>query len=373
MTMEDKIITLATLTFEKAQLIKTLLENEGIKCFLEHTNLIQGAVSSGVKINIRELDFEQAMIVFDAIRESDFKSEHKKLSKKVNHKILVPVDFSEYSQKAVDVAFDWAVKQKGEITLFNSYFTPVNSGIPFSDSFVYDIKSDEISLDMKGESERKMELLKSELERKIMDNSIKDVTINTVIKRGVAEHEILAYSDHYKPSVIVMGTRGADKKVIDLIGSVTAEIIESSKVPVLAIPESFNYKGIDQIKAIGYLSVFEKTDFEAVDRLSDIVNSIDINIVCSHITNVTDYDKNKVKMDGLIEHFRKHPVQSPLSFKIIENEDFWVGIESFVQSETIDILSFTTYKRSLISRLLNPSVAKKMLFHSTTPLLVFHE
>jgi len=370
--MEDKIITLATLTFEKAQLVKTLLENEGVNCFLEHINLIQGAVSSGVQINIRELDFEQALRVFDAIRESDFDSDHHKQSKEVNYKILVPVDFSEYSQKAVDVAFDWVIKQKGEITLFNSYFSALNTGIPFSDSFVYDVNTDEVSIDMKDESETKIELLKCELINRIKKNDIKGVTINTIVRRGVAEHEILAYSNHYKPSVIIMGTRGMDKKVVDLIGSVTAEIIVSAKVPVLAIPESFNYNNIDNIKTIGYLSVFEKTDFEAVEKLSNIVNSIDVSIVCSHISNRSDYDKNKVKMDGLIEHFRKHTVETPLFFKIIENEDFWVGIESFVQSENIDILSFTTFKRSLISRLLNSSVAKKMLFHSTTPLLVFH-
>ncbi|TLX73633.1 universal stress protein UspA [Labilibacter sediminis] len=370
--MEDKIITLATLTFEKAQLVKTLLENEGVSCFLEHINLIQGAVSSGVKINIREADFEQAMMVFDAIRESDYNSEPHDVISTQTVKILVPVDFSEYSQKAVDVAFDWVVKQKGEITLFNSYFTPLNTGIPFSDSFVYDVNTDEVSLDMEEESERKMELLQKDLEKRISEKKIKDVNVKAIVRRGVAEHEILAYSEHYKPSVIVMGTRGADKKAVDLIGSVTAEIIESAKVPVLAIPESFEYSGIEKIKRVGYLSVFENADFVAIDKLSNIVNSIDVDIICSHISSLSEVDINKVKLDGLVEHFRNHAINKKLSFKLTENEDFWVGIESFIQTENIDILSFTTYKRNLISRLLNASVAKKMLFHSTTPLLVFH-
>ncbi len=77
-------------------------------------------------------------------------------------------------------------------------------------------------------------------------------------------------------------------------------------------------------------------------------------------------------MDGLREHFRKHKVKCKLEYDIIINEDFLVGVESLIQSKNIDVLSFTKYKRSLISRLLNASVAKKMLFHSTTPLLVFN-
>ena len=93
--MENKIITLVTLTFEKAQVVKTLLANEGVECFLEHVNLIQGAVSSGVKVKINEIDFEQALIVFDSIRESDFALSHKTKDKPSGIKVLVPVDFSE--------------------------------------------------------------------------------------------------------------------------------------------------------------------------------------------------------------------------------------------------------------------------------------
>lgn len=370
--MDDKIITLATLTYERAQLVKSLLENEGVHCFLEHINLIQGAISSGVQINIKEADFEQAMMVFDAIRESDFSSKEVHVETESNTKILVPVDFSEYSKKAVDFAFEWACKLKGEITLFNSYYSPIGSGLPFSDSYVYDVNIDELSVNLKEESEEKLKKLKLELMQKIHDQNIKGVSVHSVVQRGIAEHEILNYSQMYKPSVIVMGTRGADKKAVDLIGSVTAEIIELSKRPVMAIPESFNYTGIENIKKIAYLTVFDEQDFIAIERLIHIVNPLDVTVTCCHITNQTNYEKNKVKMDGLIDHFRKHKLNKNISFKLIVNEDFLVGIESLVQLHTIDILSFTTYKRSLIARLLNPSIAKKMLFHSTTPLLVFH-
>ena len=41
----------------------------------------------------------------------------------------------------------------------------------------------------------------------------------------------------YRPVIIIMGTRGKNQKDIDLIGSVTAEVIERSRVPVLAIPK----------------------------------------------------------------------------------------------------------------------------------------
>ncbi len=372
MAMDDKIITLATLTYEKSQLVKTLLENEGIDCFLDHINLIQGAVSSGVQIKIKEVDFEQAMMVFDEIREVDFENKDKDVNLDRDIKILCPIDFSEYSKKAVDLAYDWVCRLKGEITLFNSYFSPVNSGLPFSDSYVYDVNLEDLSSDLRENSETNIKELEDELNKRIEDSDIKGVKVQSVVKRGVAEDEILGYSHFYEPSVIVMGTRGADRKKLDLIGSVTAEIFEMAKRPVLAIPESFDYKGIDSIRKVGYLSTFSETDFIALEKLSQIVNPLDVKIVCAHVTSEENYDKNRVKMDGLIDHFRKRNLGDKLEFELITNEDFLVGVESLVQSQNIDILSFTAYKRSLIARLLNASVAKKMLFHSTTPILVFH-
>ncbi|MGQ1787214.1 MULTISPECIES: universal stress protein [unclassified Saccharicrinis] len=370
--MEDKIITLATLSFEKAQVVKTLLANEGVECFLEHINLIQGAVSAGVKVNIKEVDFEQALIVFDSIRESDYDSSPSKAKKKDRIKFLVPVDFSQYSQKAVDIAFDWVSRSKGELTLFNAYYSPMNAGLPFSDSFVYDINSDEVSFELKEESEKKLQELKEGLEKRVVENRIEGVKIHTELSRGIAEHEILTYSEIYKPSLIVMGTRGADKKAVDLIGSVTAEIIEGAKVPVLAVPEGFKYEGMDKIINIGYLSVFGDSDFVSIEKLSGIIKALDVSVKCAHITAGNNIEKDRVRMDGLIEHFRRNDIGKELDFKLLENEDFWVGVERFVLSDNINILAFTTFKRSLISRLLNPSIAKKMLFHSTTPLLVFH-
>ena len=44
--MEDKLVTLAIHTFEKAQILKTMLETEGIDVYIHNVNLIQqGCIS----------------------------------------------------------------------------------------------------------------------------------------------------------------------------------------------------------------------------------------------------------------------------------------------------------------------------------------
>ena len=68
-----------------------------------------------------------------------------------------------------------------------------------------------------------------------------------VLREGLPEEEIVTFTKEYKPSIIVMGTRGKDQKDADLIGSVTAEVIEMTHVPLIAIPENTPFKDFKDI------------------------------------------------------------------------------------------------------------------------------
>lgn len=72
---------------------------------------------------------------------------------------------------------------------------------------------------------------------RIAKGELPDVKYTCVLKEGVPEEEILYYAREEKPLIIIMGTRGKGEKEMDLIGSVTAEIIDRSPVFVYAIPK----------------------------------------------------------------------------------------------------------------------------------------
>ena len=52
--MEDKLVTLAILTYAKAQILKNVLENEGIEAYIHNVNLIQPVISSGVRLELKK-------------------------------------------------------------------------------------------------------------------------------------------------------------------------------------------------------------------------------------------------------------------------------------------------------------------------------
>ena len=54
------------------------------------------------------------------------------------------------------------------------------------------------------------------------------------------------------------------------------------------------------------------------------------------------------------------------------NNDFLNSLENYIKTNQIDIITLTSYKRNIFSRLFNPGIARKMIFHSDTPLLVIN-
>ena len=64
--MEDKLVTLAILTYAKAQILKNVLENEGIETYIHNVNQIQPVGSSGVRVRIKESDLPHALKITES-------------------------------------------------------------------------------------------------------------------------------------------------------------------------------------------------------------------------------------------------------------------------------------------------------------------
>lgn len=119
--MEDKLVTLAILTYAKAQILKNVLENEGIETYIHNVNQIQPVVSSGVRVRIKESDLPHALKITESsawLSEEVVGGKSPKLEK-VSNKVLIPVDFSNYSLKACEFGFkEYFQKQYPQLEIY---------------------------------------------------------------------------------------------------------------------------------------------------------------------------------------------------------------------------------------------------------------
>lgn len=143
----------------------------------------------------------------------------------MSKKIVLPVDFSDSTDKLLDEAVKFAKAVNGEIALIHVASTDI--GFVIGDmGFQYfpEVEENEIKFELK-------EL--NRLEQRIIAHGI-DCT--HILKQGIAGDTILDFADKQKADFIVVGSHGRSGMYDVFIGSLTKEITKRSKIPVLVIP-----------------------------------------------------------------------------------------------------------------------------------------
>ncbi len=139
--------------------------------------------------------------------------------------IVLPVDFSEATDKLVEGALKFAKETRGKICLI--HVAPADIGFAIGDmGFQYfpEVEQNEI----------KEELLRlNNLQQKVIAH---DVDCEHMLKQGVAGDIILEYAKEKNAGYIVMGSHGRSNMYDVFVGSLTKELTRRSPIPVLVIP-----------------------------------------------------------------------------------------------------------------------------------------
>ncbi len=365
--MEDKIITIALLPYHKAEVLRSSLEAKGITCSLENVNLIQGAAGSGVKVRINAKDAKKAYPVLDKLLGKAETSYQKS-----ENFILIPVDFSSYSLKAAAMAFEIALKLDSSLVFYHVIPQPDYFTIPYSDVMAFDAGLYEHLKEREEFVNKEFERFQKQLLEQVGPEAWKTIRMEQIVKMGYPEEDILAYTELHPPRLIVMGIKGPSNDLDAVMGSTTAGVIYKAKVPVLVIPEKAPLLNLSSIKKVVYATNFDEKDFTAIDKLLGLLKPFNTEVTCLHIGDRQNEELSKARLKSMSKVLKKSYPEDSVTCQMVTGEDVLTDLEKYIQEKGIDILSLTTHKRNMITRFFNPSIARKMVFHLKTPLLVFH-
>jgi nucleotide-binding universal stress UspA family protein len=368
--MEEKLITIVVLPYAKAHILKMRLEAKEIECDLENINLIEGAPSSTVRVKILEKHLVKAVPILDDFLGKKTIVPESKTNVHERH-ILVPVDFSGSSEKACKMAFNIASHLQVKLVFMHSFINPLIHSIPFSDVYAYDS-----ALLMKVEYAEKnantdFKEFISKIKNDIGKEKWETITSEFIIKSGYADEDILAYAHENNSQLIVMGSSGNSAQT-ETVGSTTADVMYNARVPVLVVPESTPEQELEKFSTVLYATNFDEKDFTALDKLMSILYPFEIKVVCAHVGQPKGNGWDLAKLNGMKDILKEKYRSEAFECRLIVGNNTLDSLQHFIEEEKIDILSLTTHKRNMISRLFNPSLARKMTFHTNTPLLVFH-
>lgn len=141
------------------------------------------------------------------------------------HRILVPTDFSKFSQTAVTYAAAFAEKFGAQIHLLHvvqnlAMLVPdmVNVAPPVMPTV------DQMTL-----------AVRAALQKVVEENQLEGFEVQFEVREGTPFYEIIQYAKEKEIDLIVMGTHGHSGLVHVLLGSVTEKVVRKAPCPVLTV------------------------------------------------------------------------------------------------------------------------------------------
>lgn len=366
--MNDTYITLAIHTYDYAVDLRRILENSGIDAQLENVDLKASTPSSGVRVRIPASDLplalkivEGSMALTPSLTSMDGEGS--------DSKVLIPVDFSDYSDLACTAGFAFADLLGVDAVLVNVFASPYFDGdVGESDGLSIEIADMKMQKTLEEAAAIEMKRFSHKVRKLIIEGKLPPVRFSTEILEGVPEDAIMQYARNNPPRLIVMATRGTHKKASQMIGSVAAEIIDSCRLPVFTVPENFTFTSFADMKEVVFFCNIDQQDILAMDVFMRLMHSCQLNV---HLVPVSDRAGSSLnsRLDALVAYCSEHYPAQSFSSAILPKNSFRTDFEEYIRDNDIKMLVVPNKKKNAFSRLFNPGIAHRIIFEKDIPML----
>lgn len=269
-------------------------------------------------------------------------------------KILFSTDLSTHSNNALKYAIELSKKTNSQLIIFHSSYIPES------------VQKEEYDKIVKETTIYRREAVIIKTNDYCTKHNIsvpKNVIYEVKNEKSIIKN-ILNAAQKHDVDLIVVGTHGitALKKV--LFGSVTSELIASSPIPVLAIPQGFNYTDIDTIV---YASDFKKFKKEIV-KLKTFADVFDADMEVLYLDYWETGNSKEAEFNKVIESNKYNNikfVEHPVKFDKTMQEH----LMSYMKNKDGSILLMFHEDRNFFDKLLFQSNTEKLAFNLHKPIL----
>jgi nucleotide-binding universal stress UspA family protein len=270
-------------------------------------------------------------------------------------RILIPTDFSKYSEEALKVAAQIARKYNSEIILLHMLELPIQANVAIGGG-----KSIPEIMFYKNKAIGNLE--------KLMDSDyLKGINVSEAIEFKKVYEGVLDASEKNNVDLIVMGSHGTSGFDELLVGSNAEKVVRFSKIPVLVVK-----KEAEEFKARNFVfaSDFSKETRKPFRKMIEFAKIFDSNLflvmICTPNSFKTTHDAERI-MRGFIANF---DVEN-YSTHIYNDTNIENGIINFANSVDADLIGICTHGRTGLAHFFNGSVSEDLVNHVVRPIITF--
>ncbi|MCG8386172.1 MAG: universal stress protein [Cytophagales bacterium] len=274
-------------------------------------------------------------------------------------KILVPTDFSEQANNAVDLASKLAQKMDAEVILLHVV----------EDNSVTSVHvTGEIDLpDMQDRLFvlKLIEKAKTNLADAVAKYS--DVNIKKEIRIGNAYHNIKDIITGHDVDLVVMGTKGTNTLTEVLMGSNAEKVVRHAACPVLTLKQGAEDA---EFKNIVFATGLNDQDNSCTQVVRDFQTIFNAKIHVVRINTPNNFEPDHQSVPDLEKYaekcgFSDYDIHV---FNDVSEED---GIMHFADGIKADMIAMATHGRTGFAHLLTGSIAEDVVNHAKRPVLTY--
>lgn len=267
-------------------------------------------------------------------------------------KILVPTDFSEHSQYALEVAAILAKRFNAKLVLFHM--------IGISESVLS--KSE---LEEQKEAEYYLQLAKKKLNSFLDKSYLKGLAIRTIIQNLKDFDEVEKVAKEIAADLIVMGSHGTSKVKSFFVGSNTEKVVRASKIPVLVIKR--RHKTFD-INKILLATDLEPESLPAYEKTVTLAKELKVELQLVYINTFGALFQSNSEIQKRIEDFNQ-VLGNNISVDIYDDYTVEEGIYNYAKKKGSDVLAISTRGRKGLAHLFMGSIGENLANTAKLPVL----
>jgi nucleotide-binding universal stress UspA family protein len=274
-------------------------------------------------------------------------------------KILVPVDFSEHSEYALEVAASIAKQQNAELLVVHM--------MGLSESLTNKNESKEIM-----EAMYYMKLAQKRFADFLDKDYLDGVSVTDMVHnyRVFSELNDVAQDNH--ADLLVMGSHGSSGLSEVFVGSNTEKVVRTSNIPVLVIKKrrrDFKFENVV------YACDFEKKSIPAYQRAMDFFDLFDSKVHLLYINLPAERFRSTGQMEDRVRDFLLKADQGKFDNldKVVYRNNYSVeeGIYTYSNKINADLIAVSTNGRRGLAHFFFGSIGEDVANHADVPVLTF--
>jgi len=272
-------------------------------------------------------------------------------------KILVPTDFSDQANYALEVAAQLARKNNGEIYLLHMLDLPLNQ-IP------------ELGGDTVGnipEAMFFMKLAHNKFEEILSKDFLKGITIHETVDFHQTFEGIKNTCKEHQVDMIIMGSHGASGLKEMFIGSNTEKVVRTSDVPVLVIKNEHENFTINDFV---FASDFKNDSKETYKQATELAEAFHSKMHLLFVNTPNNFTTTATANARILD-FIKGSDFNNYEINIFNDESVEKGILNFSHIIGADLIGISTHGRQGIAHFFNGSISEDLVNHAKRPVITF--